>query len=358
MRGRSDSQGGRLIDRAARGAAAGMSRRELVRLGLGAVAAAALPAAAWPTAAAAAKTRGICPPRQRGTCPPGLTPGRWSRGAAHAIESGLPSTFNGCGPESGIRLPIFGRTDPVPDRPLFIADFFSSCQAHDCCYGGCGSDQVACDAAFLDDALKACAKAHPGSDEISRGLRIACNKVAALYHFAVASGGRAAWEAAQATGCFSCERCDADLLTDPRNCGTCGRVCPAGQACCLGECRDTRVDAQNCGACGSICASHQRCIGGQCIGCRRPEITCGTQCCNPKTHTCRNGVCEKKCPRGQQPCGGVCLGPDERCCEGIACPADQDCCFRTRESPDRGICCPPGTLCYGHPDGFASCKPL
>ncbi len=208
MRGRSESRasGGasagraagtsrrsRLIDRAARGAAAGMTRRDLVRLGAGAAVAAALPAAAWPTAAPAAKQRGTCATRPRGTCPPGTTPGKWRPGAAQAIDSGVASTFNGCGPESGIRLPLFGKTDPVPDRPLLLANFFEGCKAHDCCYGVCGSDQAQCDRAFLEQGLKACARTHVGRGEIEKGLLLACNKVAQLYHFAVSSGGRAAW---------------------------------------------------------------------------------------------------------------------------------------------------------------------
>ncbi len=251
MRGRSDSP---LLDRVARGAASGMTRRDLIRIGAGAAAAAALPAAAWPTAAPAAKRRGTCPRVPRGTCPPGTTARRWSSGASQSIPSGVRSTFNGCGPESGIKLPIFGRTDPVPDRPLLLADFYDGCKAHDCCYGTCGSDQAKCDKAFLKESVKACLREHPGRSVISAGLLTSCLKVAQFYHLAVSSGGRSAWEAAQETACLACER--------------------------------------------------------------------------------------------------------ERLCDGTPCPDDRECCFRTRESPDRGVCCPAGTTCYGHSSGFASCKPI
>lgn len=378
MRGRSESRasgdaaaaraGTRLIDRAARGAAAGMTRRDLVRLGAGAAVAAALPAAAWPTAAPAAKQRGTCATRPRGTCPPGTTPGKWRAGAAQTIDSGVASTFNGCGPESGIRLPVFGKTDPVPDRPLLLANFFEGCKAHDCCYGTCGSDQAQCDRAFLEQGLEACARTHVGRGEIEKGLRLACNKVAQLYHFAVSSGGRAAWEAAQETACLSCQRCDADLMNDPQNCGSCGHRCAPGLACCGGDCKDTSVDDQNCGACGNVCPAGTRCIGGACVArCERGQTPCGTTCCDAGEVCGADGVCRRpqRCEPGYEDCNGECCRSgfciDGRCasnCDGTPCPSDRECCFRTRESPDRGVCCPAGTTCYGHPSGFTSCKPL
>ncbi len=174
---------------------------------------------------------------------------------------------------------MFGRTDPVPDRPLLLADFFDGCKAHDCCYGTCGSEQEDCDRAFLAQGVKACIRAHPGRSVISQGLLLSCLKTAQFYHFAVASGGRSAWEAAQETACLACE---------PERC--------------------------------------------------RPGYEeCGEECC-------RSGFCV-----------------DGRCasnCDGTPCPSDRDCCFRTREAPDRGVCCPAGTTCYGHPSGFTSCKPI
>ncbi|MDO8185283.1 hypothetical protein Q5424_15575 [Conexibacter sp. JD483] len=276
MRGRSDSP---LIDRVARGAAAGMTRREILRVGAGAIAAAALPAAAWPTAAPAAKQRGTCSSVPRGTCPPGTTAKRWSRGATRTIPSGTPSTFNGCGPESGFELPVFGRSDPVPDEPLLLASFFDGCKAHDCCYGTCGSDQEACDRAFLAKSVTACVKEHPGDGIVSTGLLMSCLNVAQSYYVAVSSGGRSAWEAAQETACLACE---------PNRC--------------------------------------------------RPGYEeCGDDCC--KSGFCLDGRCVSDCG-------------------GTPCPDGQDCCFGTRESPGKPVCCPPSTTCRYDLSGYASCKPI
>lgn len=68
--------------------------------------------------------------------------------------------------------------------------------------------------------------------------------------------------------------------SDPRNCGSCGRVCqpgaecrqrqcvratcPTGQAMCGGVCRDVRSDPRNCGGCGRQCTPDQRCQNGVC----------------------------------------------------------------------------------------------
>lgn len=64
--------------------------------------------------------------------------------------------------------------------------------------------------------------------------------------------------------------CEADPLTDEKNCGACGRACADGVSCidgtcgcptgkveCGGKCVDLTTDDANCGACGFACASNQ-----------------------------------------------------------------------------------------------------
>ena len=86
------------------------------------------------------------------------------------------------------------------------------------------------------------------------------------------------------------EQC-VDVGTDPRNCGTCGTMCPFGQVCfrnrcdaicgvgftnCMGSCRDTQTDRNHCGGCGQACGSGEQCVEGRCtVSCpgARPRAT-------------------------------------------------------------------------------------
>lgn len=59
----------------------------------------------------------------------------------------------------------------------------------------------------------------------------------------------------------------ADLDSDVKNCGKCGTACTTGTtpACCSGACTDLDSDAKNCGKCGNACGSGQSCVKGACV---------------------------------------------------------------------------------------------
>ena len=119
--------------------------------------------------------------------------------------------------------------------------------------------------------------------------------------------------------------CEADISSDPKNCGACGKACAPGQPCifrpeayayecgcrsnetsCNGVCIDLLSDIYNCGACGNIC----------------PTPANGVASCN-------KGFCEDSC----LPSWGDCdndsrngcetnLLVDARHCGGCGTPCD------------------------------------
>ncbi len=130
--------------------------------------------------------------------------------------------------------------------------------------------------------------------------------------------------------------------TDPRNCGTCGHVCPSGQVCVSGKC--------GCTPPGTLCtgpapggpdagageagpgeggpppidsgASHD--AGGTmsyCANLQNDPTNCG-QCgksCG-QDHTCTNGMCVLSCPMGTTACmpADMCITPGN-CCTNADC---------------------------------------
>lgn len=117
-----------------------------------------------------------------------------------------------------------------------------------------------------------------------------------------------------------------DGQTDAANCGACGAICPAGQACCAGACVNTRDAAANCGACGNVCTLPQTCGGDG-----KPGV-CG---CTPTT-------CESKgknCGEIPDGCGGTL-----NC--GATCPNDETC--GGGGTPNVCGCLPLEALCNTH----------
>lgn len=138
------------------------------------------------------------------------------------------------------------------------------------------------------------------------------------------------------TGMVSCGPAGCtNLAGDVRNCGTCGRVCPAaanannvctagtcgiscrqGFANCNGNAADgceanLAASVSSCGACGRVCAAGRTCTNGACVGgsavCPAGMAYCGGLSCTNITTDVRNcGTCGRVCPTGSACVGGVC----------------------------------------------------
>jgi len=186
---------------------------------------------------------------------------------------------------------------------------------------------------------------------------------------------------------------------DRNNCGSCGNVCPEGQACqngkcagesggscengcgsgscCDGACADIMTDAMHCGSCDNACADNLFCQKGECVpacscaagmvcdaqgscvescggaACGKDEICCNDKCvdknaasscgtcdnvCSGETSVCNDGACVAQCSEGKELCGTSCIDTQ----------TDNDNCGAC------GTKCKSGTVCK---DGACSCKP-
>lgn len=174
-----------------------------------------------------------------------------------------------------------------------------------------------------------------------------------------------------------------DTQTDGANCGACGTVCGAGEACsagacsatcptgetvCGAECVDTQRDRDNCGACGSACGDGQVCSTGACAdSCPTGEVACNGQCidphrdnsfcgasadceganagsaCGPGSVCNGAGLCAQTCVGGELVCNGQCIDPDR---DNTFCGASTDC-----EGANAGTTCDSGFVC----DGTGTC---
>lgn len=84
------------------------------------------------------------------------------------------------------------------------------------------------------------------------------------------------------------------IRSDENNCGSCGHQCPAGGHCCAGSCTVIGT-TENCGWCGNRCGSGEACCSGECTDTSSDSLNCGS--CNhqcPGTSVCENSVCVDK----------------------------------------------------------------
>jgi hypothetical protein len=106
------------------------------------------------------------------------------------------------------------------------------------------------------------------------------------------------------------------LGSDNNNCGACGTVCEAVNACfhgacsvtcggvltnCSATCVDTKNDPAHCGTCSDICAPSDACVDGECVplcssGLTRCDADAGTTCVDTTTDHDHCGSCAQSCP--------------------------------------------------------------
>jgi hypothetical protein len=269
------------FDELARAAAdAGVSRRRLLGMAVGVAVASVLPEWLWrvdPARAGVVGIRGYCAKAPAGTCQTGYTqiPYDATCGADFVgngkipLPSGARSTFNGCGPASGIALlpDLFLGKEP-PDNPFWLADFAAACNHHDCCYGTCTAKKSDCDFTFLQELLDACTK-NPVNTVLAGITGMYCAEIAGVYYAAVAGGGAAAYNTAQQEACICCQsECTGVTCGDGMVCredqgGQC--VCEIDDWTNCGDyCTSLEVES-DCGACGNACPGGSYCIGQQCV---------------------------------------------------------------------------------------------
>jgi hypothetical protein len=279
---------------------------------------------------------------------------------------GALSTFNGCGPESPAFFHDNGKFGPK-------VNVTPCCNNHDCCYGTCGIDKSVCDDTFLTCMQNFCDQGYPDNF-----LRHRQCMVEAQIFYELVSGpvGDYAYEAAQKEVCYCCDcpqcqkKCNdtcTDIQTDPKNCGDCGIVCPPGETCVTGKCTcgavvvcaaadtcctangvsactDLQTDSANCGSCGNACPTGELCVGGACGGCGGVTCAAGTICCNG---TCTDTSGD---PLNCGSCGNACpsSGP-QWCCDGVCTNVEADdpnhCGNCTVNCEGTGVCCS-GSCCY------------
>lgn len=135
-----------------------------------------------------------------------------------------------------------------------------------------------------------------------------------------------------------CSR-DADCSSDKRCLG--GQcVCPSGRTKCGDVCVDLAGDAKNCGACGKLCAAGEACTFGTCI----PKPACAKDGDCTGGRFCTAGTCA--CPADQMLCGGICrtVASDGAHCGGcfLPCSPTQICadgrCVASGKCTDAGEC--------------------
>ncbi|KAK4609402.1 hypothetical protein CLAFUW4_14395 [Fulvia fulva] len=171
----------------------------------------------------------------------------------------------------------------------------------------------------------------------------------------------------------------ADLQSDAKSCGSCGKQCKYGEVCKSGKCKATcpsdkpdscpdpskygqltctnkKTDKKNCGRCGTQCKYGEDCQYGQCKPvcpadkpdqCPNPQKYGALECTNKQKDLKNCGQCGTKCKSGEEckygQCKPICPAdkPDQ-------CPNPQkygalECSNKQKDAKNCGQC---GTKCY------------
>jgi len=154
---------------------------------------------------------------------------------------------------------------------------------------------------------------------------------------------------------------DANVASDPANCGTCGHACMKGQVCASGACKaecdpptikcptgcaDFKNNALNCGGCGKICPVSDAGLpqgNGNSLDAGVPPPDAGTPW-DLGAPSCTQSMCGIGCSNGKTNCGGVCVDTSQMhdfCGNCTTACADTEWCTL-------GTCCKIGqTSCNG-----------
>ncbi len=183
-------------------------------------------------------------------------------------------------------------------------------------------------------------------------------------------------DVACATGELRCGSLCVDTKSAHDNCGVCGKICgaaeacvaggcstscPAGQAVCAGQCVTVATDNANCGSCGKACTAGAVCSNSACAtSCAASLTTCGggdaggdagaAYCANTKTDNDNCGTCGKSCGPGESckasVCTITCATGQTACAAGDAAPSY--CATLPTDNENCGTCgmkCAAGQVC-------------
>lgn len=171
------------------------------------------------------------------------------------------------------------------------------------------------------------------------------------------------------TGFTECSGECVDTGIDVGNCGGCGTVCDAGEACvsgqcglvcaggtseCDGACVDTQVDPSNCGGCAddpnpgdNVCGGDELCVAGTCEPICATGAYCDGLCVDTDTDVGNCGGCAND----PNPGDNVCV-PGEQCMAGV-CEADATYFFLSG-TPDPSTVFDAIDVCFSYPNNLTN----